>query len=73
MLTKIIVNAYSTLIEIALWLMLIAAVLVGWQLGEVTGVIIGLVIAFVLGAIIFGAFLVLVDIRETVRDIANKK
>jgi len=72
-LSKIIVNSYATLIEVSLWLVLIGALIAGWQGGGFMGAIAGLVMAFVFGAMFLGAFLVLEDIRKTVKSIENKK
>lgn len=73
MLSKIVVNVYTGLLEIGLWLMLIAGVLGGWQEQGALGAIVGLVIAAIFGAVFFGAFLVLNDIRARVKVIEEKQ
>lgn len=73
MLSKIVVNVYTGLLEIGLWLMLIAGILGGWQEQGVLGSIVGLVIAAIFGAVFFGAFLVLNDIRARVKVIEEKQ
>lgn len=73
MLTKIIVDAYSMLIEISLWLLLFIGFFGGWYAGGFLGAVAGLIIAFVFGAMFFGAFMILGDIRNLVRSIENKK
>lgn len=73
MLSKIIVGAWSILIEISLWLILLIGLIGGWQGGGFLGAIAGLVIAFVFGSMFLGAFLVLDDIRKTLKEIEKKK
>lgn len=73
MLSKIIVNSWSILIEISLWLILLSALIGGWQTGGFTGAIGGLVGAFIIGSMFLGAFLALDDIRKSVKAIENKK
>lgn len=72
MLSKFIVNAWSTLIEVSLWLLLLVALIAGWQANGFIGAIGGLVLAFIVGSMFLGAFLVLDDIRKTVKAIQNK-
>ena len=72
MLSRIIVGAYATLIEISLWLLLFVAIIGGWKVGGFIGAIGGLISAFILGAMFIGAFLVLEDIRKSVKAIENK-
>ena len=72
MLTKLIVSSYQTLIEISLWLFLIFCLIVGWYMDSgVRGAIVGLVAGFVLAVMLFGAFLTLGDIRQSVRNIES--
>ena len=68
MLSKMIVSSYEMLIEIALWLFLIGCLIAGWTFGKgVVGAIGGLLVGFVFAVMFFGAFLVLSDIRKSVR------
>lgn len=69
MLSKIVVNIYSTLLEIGLWLLLIVSLIAGWQFNGVLGAVGGLIVAAIFGAVFFGAFLVLSDIRNAVRNL----
>jgi len=73
MLSRIIVSSWAVLIEISLWLLLLAALIGGWQAGGIGGAIGGLVVAFIVGAMFLGAFLVLEDIRKSVKAIENRK
>lgn len=73
MLSKIIVGSWSILIEISLWLILLMGLIGGWQGGDFLGAIGGLIVAFVLGSMFLGAFLVLDDIRKTVKAIEKKQ
>jgi len=74
MLTKIIVSSYDKLVEVTLWLFLIGSVIGGSVLGNlqdhaVYGGIGGLVVGFIFAVLVFGAFLILGDIRNAVRKI----
>jgi len=81
MLSKIIVSSYAIFIEISLWLSLLLFVIGGWnfsnpmteQGGGFMGAIIGLVIWFVIAVVFFGAFLILEDIRRSVKRIEEAK
>jgi ABC-type multidrug transport system permease subunit len=73
MLSKMIVNSWAMLIEISLWLLLLTSLIGGLQTGGIIGAIIGLVIAFIVGSMFLGAFLVLEDIRKSVKAIENRK
>ncbi|WP_178861611.1 hypothetical protein [Thiomicrorhabdus cannonii] len=73
MLSKLVVSLYSVLLEVALWLILLGGFITGWQSGGFFGAIGGLIGAAIFGAVIFGAFLVLNDIRQKVDSIASKK
>lgn len=73
MLTKFIVSAYATLLEISLWLFLVGSLIAGWQSNGFLGAAIGLTIGFVVAVIFFGAFLILEDIRKSVKVIENNR
>ena len=45
----------------------------GWHAGGFGGAIAGLIIAFIIGSMFLGAFLVLEDIRKSVRAIENRQ
>jgi ABC-type multidrug transport system permease subunit len=73
MLSKIVVNLYTVLLEIGLWLILIAGLIGGWQAGGFLGAIGGLISSAIFGAVFFGAFLVLNDIRARVKVIEERQ
>jgi hypothetical protein len=73
MLSKIVVNVYTVLLEVSLWLMLLVGAIGGWQAKGFLGMLVGVVLAAIFGAVFFGAFLVLDDIRNRVKAIENKK
>lgn len=73
MLSQIIVNLYAVLLEISLWIILVAGAIGGWNAGRFLGAIGGMVIAAVFGASFFGALLVLNDIRNMVKKIADRQ
>ena len=73
MLSKIVVNLYTVLLEIGLWCLLIGSFIGGWQAKGFIGAIGGLIGAAIFGAVFFGAFLVLNDIRVRVKAIEERK
>ena len=73
MLSKIVVKLYTVLLEIGLWLILLVGLVGGWQANGFFGALGGLIGAAVFGAVFFGAFLVLDDIRNAVRSIEDRK
>ena len=56
MLSKIVINLYTVLLEIGLWLFLLVGLVAGWQSGGLFGAILGLFAAAIFGAVFFGAF-----------------
>lgn len=72
MLGRIIVSFYSTLLEISIWLILISSFAGGWYANGLSGAFMSLLAAFVFCVVFFGAFLVLLDIRQSVRTIEEK-
>lgn len=74
MLSKLIVSSYQMLLEISMWLTLAACAVAGWYLGDgVLAALVGLIAGFVIIVVIFGAFLILGDIRQSVRAIEKVK
>lgn len=73
MLSKIVVKIYTILLEIGLWLILLTGLIGGWQAKGFVGAIGGFVTAAIFGAVFFGAFLVLDDIRARVKAIEERK
>ena len=61
MLSKLIVNAYKIIIEVALWATLFTAIIAGWHASDIAGALFG-------ATVFFGAFL-LPDIRGRVKSI----
>lgn len=73
MLSKLVVNIYSALLEIGLWLILLIGGMAGWQAKGVVGAIGGVISAAIFGAVFFGAFLVLNDIRDRLKAIESTR
>jgi len=73
MLSKFILDSWSMMIEISLWLILLVAIIGGWQLNGFLGATVGLIGAFIVASIFQGVLLALDDIRKIVRAIENKK
>ena len=79
--TKTIVNTYAGIVEIMLGLGTLVSVVgaggFGWDqagwVGAIIGGIVGFTIWIVVGAVIFGPFLILEDVRQAVRNIERKK
>ena len=69
MLSKLIVNAYKIIIEVALWATLFIAIVAGWHISDITGALFGAVVWLFGATVFFGAFLVLLDIRGRVKSI----
>jgi len=89
MLTRLIVASYVWLLEIALWLALIVAAVVGFNVTvpmlnnagavltnefawKLCGALLSSVIAFLVLTIVTGPFLVLLDVRQAIRNIDAK-
>jgi hypothetical protein len=73
MLSKIIVSSYSVFLEIAIWVTLLLGLIGGWVTGGFLAGIGGLIAAFIFSVVVYGGFLVIVDIQKTVRSIEAKK
>ncbi len=73
MLSNIIVSSYKMLLEISLWLFLLMSIIAGWSAQGFLGAIVGLISGFVFAVMFFGAFLILSDIRTSVRNIEELK
>jgi ABC-type multidrug transport system permease subunit len=72
MLSKLVINLYTALLEIGLWLMLVMGFIGGWASGGFFGALFGLIASAIFGAVFFGAFLVLNDIRARVKVIEDR-
>ena len=72
MLTRLIVSSYAVLTEISLWLFLLGIVIAGWFWNEFWGAVAGLILGFVVAVMFFGAFLILEDIRKSVKAIEKQ-
>lgn len=66
------INLYTALLEIGLWLILVIGFIGGWASGGFLGALFGLIASAIFGAVFFGAFLVLNDIRARVKAIEEK-
>ena len=76
MLSRLIVESFAKLVEVALWLILLGALIYGWKIEGVFGALIGILLALIAETLTFGAVLVLQDIRNRVAAIEvaiNKK
>lgn len=72
MLSRFVVNVYTVLLEIGLWLTLVVGLIGGWAAKGFMGAIGGVIAAAIFGAVFFGAFLVLDDIRHRLKAIEVK-
>lgn len=73
MLSGIIVASYKILLEVSMWLILIGSFITGWEIKGFGAAIVALISAFVFCVVVFGAFLVLVDIQTSVKAIQNNR
>jgi hypothetical protein len=75
-----IVDAYSVILEIILWLVIILCAIAGYYVeknvlyhdGWFWGVALGALAGFILDAIVFGTLALILDIRNTLKEIASK-
>ena len=72
-LKKLLINSYGILIEVSLWLLFVIALVGGYMMNEVTGAIICLILAFLFSVLIVAPFLLIEDIRNSVRRIEAAK
>ena len=71
MLSKIIVSSYKVLLEVSMWVILLAAFIGGWV---ASGFFVGLgalLGTFVICVAVYGTLFILVDIQQAVRAIAD--
>lgn len=76
-LSKLTVKWLEWIIEIGIWLTLIAAFIAGWNIGSgffggIVSAVIATVFAGVFCALVFGGFIVLMEIRKSVRAIEHR-
>jgi uncharacterized membrane protein required for colicin V production len=79
-LKSIIVDAYSVILEIVLWLVIIIGAIAGYYVeknvlyidGWFLGVVLGALGGFIIDAVVFGGLALLLDMRNTLKEIAKK-
>ncbi|TGD45444.1 hypothetical protein EEB11_02620 [Pseudotabrizicola sediminis] len=62
---RFLINSYSALVEIGLWLMFISYAVAGYFIGGFGGLLFGLIIAFLFGVFFVAPFAALDDIRKS--------
>ncbi len=72
MLSNLIVSSYPLLLEIAIWVVLASSFVGGWIADGFLAAVAGLIGAFVFCIVIFGVFLVILDIQKSVRAIESR-
>lgn len=72
MLSRLIVQLYKIILEIMLWVFMLVAIWSGWKYNGLLGALGAAFAAALLGALFFGAFLLLGDIRLSVRRIEDR-
>lgn len=71
MLSRLIVASYKILLEISMWVILIGSFVGAWAAKGFGAAIVSLIVAFVFCVVVFGAFLLLVDIQTSVKAMEN--
>jgi len=85
MLTRLIVSCYAGLVEILLWLLVLGSTVTGWFFGyrlrpwfddfdlgvffQILGAVLGALGAFAFAVIVYGAALILLDVRKSLKRI----
>ena len=72
MLSKIIVASYKLFLEIAIWLVLLGATIGGFSYGGFWAGIAAIIGSFVFCVAVFGGFLLLADIQNSVTQIRDR-
>lgn len=73
MLSKIIVRFFPILMELGIWVILISAFIVGWQVSGLGVALLALIGAFFFCVMIFGALLAVLDIQKKVASLAASR
>lgn len=73
MISKFIVSSYAMLLEVSIWIILVGSFIGGWSTKGFGAAIMALLFALVFCIVFFGAFLVLLDIRQSLRAIEEKQ
>ena len=71
--SRLLLNAYDSLMEIALWLFFIGAGVAGYYVAGIGGVIGFLVAAFIISVFLVAPFMMIGDIRKTVARIEKQR
>jgi len=61
------------LLEVSIWVILVGSFIGGWASKGFGTAIVALLMAFVFCVVFFGAFFVLIDIRQSLRAIEDKQ
>ncbi len=68
---SLIASSLDIICQIGIVLILLAALIAGWQVNGIMGAIMYLIGAFIFSVIMFGALFVLLDIRDNTRRMAD--
>ena len=73
MLTRFVASSFETLIEVAMWLVLLIGAIQGYALGQgsLIGALVGVVFALIFDVVVFGALVVLLDIRNELKKLGH--
>ncbi|WP_456413680.1 hypothetical protein [Oceanithermus profundus] len=70
---RLVANAYEILIEIMMWVVLILGALQGYAVGpSFLGLVFGLLLALLFDVVVFGTLVILLEIRNDLRKIAQR-
>ncbi len=73
LLTKLLVGVQTILYEIGLWTLFIVAIITGWVLGGLWGAVLGISLAFLFTLFFVAPFLVILDMRDCLKNIETMK
>ncbi|WP_456409773.1 hypothetical protein [Oceanithermus sp.] len=73
MLIRFVASSFETLIEVAMWLVLLIGAIQGYALGRgsLIGALVGVVLALIFDVVVFGTLVVLLDIRNELKKLGR--
>jgi len=72
MLSRFVAESYETILEVSMWLLLVASFFIGFSLNGIIGGVIFSIFTFIVLVVLFGALFILIDIRKILLSIDRK-